>query len=208
MFCLILGHKLFKRRGLSQNVRAKARKPNKLFTEIGGGGACFAIHSLFAGQSDAFFAQNPAFWGRLHQIQCIPSSGTSSFLPQIGDLGKSALRGEFSPSAEGCSLCAVRCPLFPYLQPLIGLQIPFAPEPVFHRVSQPIEDNSMPNLQQSIAGRKRIVEDCIICEVAHGKVVDLADRARMARAGRIDPFHNDAPGKHGSTLNEPAASIR
>jgi putative membrane protein len=60
----------------------------------------------------------------------------------------------------------------------------------------------MADLQQSVSGRKGIVEDRIVREVAHGKVVDLVNRAGVARPRCIDPFHINAPRKHASTLND------
>lgn len=60
----------------------------------------------------------------------------------------------------------------------------------------------MADFQQSIACGKRIVEHSVVCEVAHGKVVDVVDRAGVAPALHVDPFNRNAPRKHGSTLNE------
>jgi len=91
---------------------------------------------------------------------------------------------------------------FRNFEPLVGLQIALAPEPAFHRDLELVDGNAMAGFKHSIACGKRIVEDRIVGEVAHGEAVDLADRASVARAGCIYTFNGYAALKHGSTLNE------
>jgi hypothetical protein len=58
-------------------------------------------------------------------------------------------------------------------------------------------------LQQPVPSRQGVVEDRIVGEVAHGKVVDPANRARVRRAGWIDSLDGDAAHKHDFTLQSP-----
>jgi hypothetical protein len=67
---------------------------------------------------------------------------------------------------------------------------------------QPVGRNTVPSLELPIAGRKRIVEDCIVGEVAHGEAVNLANRTRVARSRSIYTFNREAARKHGFTLND------
>ena len=60
----------------------------------------------------------------------------------------------------------------------------------------------MTNLKHAVPRGKRIVEDRIVGKVPHGKVIDLADGAGVARARSVNPLDRDAARKHGFTLNE------
>jgi len=66
---------------------------------------------------------------------------------------------------------------------LSGPDVIFAAKPVLHAGLQAIEWNAISGLEQTIGDGKRVVEDGVVGEVAHGKVVDPADGAKMRRAG-------------------------
>jgi len=60
----------------------------------------------------------------------------------------------------------------------------------------------MAGLEQSIARRKGVVEDGVIGEVAHCKVVDLRNRAGMSLARRIHSLDLQLPRKHAIRLTD------
>jgi len=60
----------------------------------------------------------------------------------------------------------------------------------------------MPRFKQSIGGGQRVVKNRIVGEVAHGKIIDPANRARMLNAGSIDTLDRDTAHKHSSTVME------
>ncbi len=100
------------------------------------------------------------------------------------------------------------CALLEDFQPLTGLEVAFAAKPLFHRGLQPVERNAVSGLENAIGGRKSVVENRIIGEIPHGKVVNLVDRAAMAFAGGIDALDGEAARKHGFTLNEEPRAAR
>jgi hypothetical protein len=88
------------------------------------------------------------------------------------------------------------------LKPFIRFQVAFAPKPIFHRSLQLIQRNAISRLQNPVCNRKSVIENSIVGEVPHGKVVNLSDRAGVARAGGVDSDHRQSPRKHGFNGNE------
>jgi len=88
------------------------------------------------------------------------------------------------------------------LQPVAHLEVALTTKPIFHRTLQSFQRNTITRLQQSIAYRERIVEDCIIGEIPHGKVVYPANRAGMAPACCINARHRESAHKHLFTLTD------
>src|SRR4051794_32864396 len=84
---------------------------------------------------------------------------------------------------------------------VVGLQVAFAAEPVFHRCLQPVEWNTVARLKHSIGYRQRVIEDGVIGEVAHGEVVDPADRTNMALTRSINAHYRESPHEHASNLS-------
>jgi hypothetical protein len=113
-------------------------------------------------------------------------------------------RPNFSP-AHNFSLADALPDHLDHFEPLLSFQIAFAPEPIFHRSLQPIERHTISRFQNAVGDRKSIIKDRVIREISHGKIVDLADRAGVARARSVDSVHGDSPRKHGFTVNEGAA---
>ena len=89
------------------------------------------------------------------------------------------------------------------LNPLPRLDIPLPPKPLRHGRLQPVQGHLVPGLHQPVGHRQRIVKDRVVGEVAHGKVVDPAQRARMAHPGRVYPLHRELARKHAISLREP-----
>jgi hypothetical protein len=87
-------------------------------------------------------------------------------------------------------------------KPLLGFQVAFASKPVFHRGLQLIQQNAISRLQNPVCGRKSVIKNRIVGEIPHGKVVNLSDRAGVARAGGIDSIHRQSPREHGFNGNE------
>ncbi len=88
------------------------------------------------------------------------------------------------------------------LQPLLWLQVAFATKPVFHRGLQPVQRDAVARLENAVAGGKSIVKNGVVGEVAHGKVVNLADGTGMPFTRRVDTLDRKAPRKHGLTVIE------
>jgi hypothetical protein len=65
---------------------------------------------------------------------------------------------------------------------------------------QAIDRNAVTGLEQPIGGGKRVVEDRIVGEVAHGEVVDPANGAWAPSTGCVDALNGNAPREHASTL--------
>lgn len=60
---------------------------------------------------------------------------------------------------------------------LFGLKIAFAAEPVLHGGPELIERDTVTGFEQAIGGGESVIENGVIGEVAHGKVVDPFDWA-------------------------------
>jgi hypothetical protein len=87
-------------------------------------------------------------------------------------------------------------------KPFIRFQVAFASKPIFHRLLQLIQRNEVSRLQNPVCDRKSVIKDRIVGEIPHGKVVNLSDRAGMARAGCVDSVHHQSPREHGFNGNE------
>ena len=74
-------------------------------------------------------------------------------------------------------------------------QITLAAEPVLHVGSKPIEWDTGPGFDQSIADRKRVVKNGIVGEISHGKTVEPLQRHGMAQP-TIFEFDFDFPREH------------
>ena len=82
------------------------------------------------------------------------------------------------------------------------LEIAFAPEPIFHGGLETVEGYAVADLKERIGDGKRVVEDGVVGEVAHGKVIDLADGTGVTFAGGVDAVNGEAAGEHGSTVTD------
>jgi hypothetical protein len=60
----------------------------------------------------------------------------------------------------------------------------------------------MSGFQNAVGRGERIVEDRIVGEVAHGKVVDLLNGTIKASSLRVNPLNREPPREHGFTLND------
>ena len=58
----------------------------------------------------------------------------------------------------------------------------------------------MASFQKAVAYRQSVIENSIVREVTHGEVIDLADRAGVRCAFRVDPLDGDAPREHAFNL--------
>jgi hypothetical protein len=87
-------------------------------------------------------------------------------------------------------------------KPFIGFQVAFAPKPIFHRGLQLIHWNAVSCLQNPVGNRKRVIENRIVGEIPHGKVVNLPNRACVALACGVDSVHRKSPREHGFNGNE------
>ena len=75
------------------------------------------------------------------------------------------------------------------LDALVCFEVALAPKPIFHRGSQPIEGHAMSRFEEPIGARQRVIEYGVVGEVPHGKVVDPVERARVAKAFRVDSLN-------------------
>jgi len=102
------------------------------------------------------------------------------------------LRAEAGPR-----LCPVNLHNF---QPLARLQVALAAKPVFHGRLKALERDARPGFEHSVGHRQRVIEDWIVGEVAHGKVVDPANRARVPDAAHINPLNGKPAREHPSNV--------
>jgi len=61
--------------------------------------------------------------------------------------------------------------IFYYFNAILFADVPFPFEPVFHGVFEFIDGDTGSALQNAVGDRKRVIEDSIIGEAAHGEVV-------------------------------------
>jgi hypothetical protein len=64
------------------------------------------------------------------------------------------------------------------------------------RRNQSVERHAEAGFEQSVGDGERVVEDCIVGEVAHGEVVELLDRAEVGEAVGVDRFDGQFAGEH------------
>ena len=83
---------------------------------------------------------------------------------------------------------------------IIGSEVSFAAEPIFHGCLQSIEGNTVSTLEQPVGDGKGVVKDGVVGEVAHGKVVDPAKRAGMTAAFGIEALDGKLAREHGFTV--------
>src|SRR4051794_8125483 len=88
------------------------------------------------------------------------------------------------------------------LQSLAGFEVALAPEPVVHGGLQAIKRDTVAGFEQALSYRQGVVEDRLIGEVAHRKVVDPADGTGMSLAVRVDPLDGKFAGKHDLTVKQ------
>ena len=103
----------------------------------------------------------------------------------------------FRRAEEGPRLCPVRLQHF---QLLTRLQVALAAKPVLHGRLKAREWHARSGFEHSVGQGQRVVEDRIVGEVAHGKVVDPANWARVPRAAHIDPLNGKPACEHPSNL--------
>jgi hypothetical protein len=85
---------------------------------------------------------------------------------------------------------------------LAGLEVAFAAKPVVHGSVEAVDGDAMAGFEQAVGDGEGVVEDGVGSEVAHGKAVDVAQRAGMALARRVDALDGQAAGEHGNRVNE------
>jgi len=83
-----------------------------------------------------------------------------------------------------------------------GLEVAFAAKPVFHGGAKAVEGDAAADFEQAVRGGKRVVEDGVVSEVAHGEVVDPVDGAWVRRTGSIDSLDGEAAQEHAFTLTD------
>ena len=83
---------------------------------------------------------------------------------------------------------------------LARFQIPFAAEPVFHRISQPIQRHARACLQQPVANRQRVIKNGVVGEVPHGEIIDPLHRAQPPIACCSNGFDLQFAQKHAATF--------
>src|SRR5271166_6033108 len=83
-----------------------------------------------------------------------------------------------------------------HFQPLVRLQVALATKPVFHGRLKAFEGHVRPGFEHSVGHGQRVVEDRIVGEVAHGKIVDPANRAGVPGAARVDPLNGKPAREH------------
>ena len=87
-------------------------------------------------------------------------------------------------------------------KPFIRFQVTFASKPILHCCLQLIQRNAISRLQNPVFNRESVIKDRIVGEIPHGKVVNLSDRAGMARAVGVDSIHRQSPREHGFNGNQ------
>ena len=89
---------------------------------------------------------------------------------------------------------------FRHFDSFLGRNVPLPPKPLLHGTLQPLHRHSVPGLEQAVRYRQGVIEDRVVREIAHGKVINPVNWARMPHPGRIDPLHSQFSGKHGIRL--------
>ena len=92
--------------------------------------------------------------------------------------------------------CLLRALQFGNAKDIDGFEISLATEPVFHRNPQSFQRHAETHLQQAIAHWQGVVEDGVVGEVPHGKIVDPLHRAWMPLPCRVDGFDLQFAQKH------------
>jgi hypothetical protein len=74
------------------------------------------------------------------------------------------------------------------METFFGSDVALASEPVFHAPLKTIDGNAIAGFKNTVCDWKRVVEDGVVGEVAHGKAIDPLDRAEVRDTFRIDAF--------------------
>ena len=80
---------------------------------------------------------------------------------------------------------------------IAGGEVSLAAEPVFHGGLQARERDAVSALEQPVGDGEGVVEDGLVGEVTHGKIVDPAQRAGMTAAFGIKALDGELAREHG-----------
>lgn len=83
---------------------------------------------------------------------------------------------------------------------LSGPDITFAAEPVLHTAREAIERDTVAHFEQAVRDGKRVVKDCVVGKVPHGKAVDPTNGTGVCCSFRVDAIDLQAKSEHGKAL--------
>ena len=92
--------------------------------------------------------------------------------------------------------------LFGDAEPFLFLEVALAVKPVLHGGGEAVEGNAITDLESAVGDGKRVVEDGVVGEVAHGEVVEPLDRAGLGGGVLREVFDGNFAQKHGCETPE------
>jgi hypothetical protein len=79
----------------------------------------------------------------------------------------------------------------------VFLEVTLAVEPILHGGGEAVERDSIADFESAVGEGKGVVEDGVVGEVAHGKVVEPLDGTGLGGGGFGEEFDGDFALEHG-----------
>jgi hypothetical protein len=89
---------------------------------------------------------------------------------------------------------------------VVRREVAFAAKPVLHFDAELIEGDAIADFEKAIGDRQGVVEDGVVGEVPHGKVIDPLDGAWMGCSSRVDAFDGEFAEKHFEAFRQRAGT--